>query len=249
MHIDSKTLEVVEEGNTKYKVLAVPIKFNKNYTVAIDSYSSVYIAPVLYDKSGLVVSIVDNERVSLTTFMESHNKRYQSARFLQPFKVSITTNEKRLYDSERNLYLLIQVHNTNDSSLVVIEGDYTNMPNQRIYDAKSLLQSDSALINSLLISPLSLLQLNDHNIYAYSDRLIEYLLLNVVDENDEINNNIARVQEAFDIKYEHSKGVWDNKLREWIFKKSIRNDDIPKLDLLGYVDKSVERYVMPVKDS
>lgn len=98
-------------------------------------------------------------------------------------------------------------------------------------------------LNDYLYSDLSLLKYSGNNSYAFSSRLLEYLLDNVITKNDQISKNITRVQES--INYPQTNGVWDDNLRVNIFNtianKSKRLDkSIPK-DINGFVDKDSEK--------
>ena len=76
-------------------------------------------------------------------------------------------------------------------------------------------------VNKILLSKLSLLMINTKNVYAFSDRLIEYLLLNVIDYQDEISKNTLRAQTYMNLltKTGIQPGVFDVKTRYYLFKK------------------------------
>jgi hypothetical protein len=102
------------------------------------------------------------------------------------------------------------VPSTNNSSIVVLEGDYTSYEN---YTQISTEGNISLLPNGELALPedgvgkitehksfnpkLSLLEFNSQTTFAFSDRLIEYLLLNVIYPGDALYENIERIQRAF----------------------------------------------------
>ena len=106
-----------------------------------------------------------------------------------------------------------------------------------------------------LLSPLGLLQVSDGNIYAFSDRLIEYLVQNVINHLDEFSKDVERVQ-----KYSKSEmnwlknasrysgeivtGVWDKDFQEYLFKL-VKDSSIlgRHIDLTGYVDKDTETII------
>ena len=100
------------------------------------------------------------------------------------------------------------------------------------------------------------LVLND---YAFDLDLIPYLLLNVIDLNDNISDNIKRVQEIvssydfyrlYKVRYTkpYKKGIWDNNLRKFIYDlmtTGVKDGDVVLIDkkvnnVTGYVDKDVE---------
>ena len=107
----------------------------------------------------------------------------------------------------------------------------------------------------VLLSPLGLLQMSDGNSYAFSNRLIEYLLQNVINPLEEFGDNITRIQQ-YSKSYENNlkngsrftkpvtPGVWDEDLREYLFNL-VRDTKYltTKVDLTGYVDKDTERII------
>ena len=106
------------------------------------------------------------------------------------------------------------------------------------------------------LSPLGLLQWSDGYTYAFSNRLVEYLLLNVIDSQESINKNIERVQDRITSykmsnrnlfpKYRgsFSPGVWDEDIQKYIYslRKSIEKSPRgnPSVDYNGYVDRDTE---------
>jgi hypothetical protein len=83
--------------------------------------------------------------------------------------------------------------------------------------------------STILFSPLSLLQINDNNIYAFSDRLIEYLTQHAINHLDTFTKDIERVQSYSKSDINQLKnnsryngdivpGVWDRDFQEYLFK-------------------------------
>lgn len=113
---------------------------------------------------------------------------------------------------------------------------------------------DTAIINTNKspyknLSPLSLIgwPITNKKV-AFSDRLIEYLLLSVISPYDEIVDNIKRVQDYVKEDYTPQlKGKWDNTLTQIIFSKmkNVNQSPIGKLlfDINGYVDKDTEKVI------
>jgi hypothetical protein len=137
---------------------------------------------------------------------------------------------------ESELKLFIKVPATNTSSVAVLEGDYHNY-NDSLYtvDDKHGWQyfSNSTVANfetkktckaSTLpdlnsrefkpISKLQLLALNTGISYPYADRLIEYLIMNVIVPNDATPDNIKRLQKVMeDCGYSFQiDGIWEPKM-------------------------------------
>ena len=178
---------------------------------------------------------------------------------------------------EKYLRLLIKMPISCNSSVVVIEGDYEigssdfrDTSNVSILNDATTVNhttpdmanrciagSPKYYTNKQLLSPLSLLQINDGTTYAFSDRLIEYLLWNVITPLDEIGEDIQRVQEyvgsnTFATKnntpvfsaYNHL-GLWNDNLRVFLYQLMVsQKSGANALDLAGYVDKDTEQLIM-----
>lgn len=100
------------------------------------------------------------------------------------------------------------------------------------------------------ITKLQLLSINTGESYPFADRLIEYLLDNVVTDLDTISDNVLRAQKIISENGNKvsENGAWDNKMRlvlyDFMYQKKKRSgisDDGVFHDLLGYVDKDVEK--------
>jgi hypothetical protein len=103
-----------------------------------------------------------------------------------------------------------------------------------------------------LISPLQLLQFNTNEQHPFADRLIEYLIGNAItNTDDEIYDNVRRAQKAL---YDNNgnkhnykikvPGAWDYEMNK-LFYEYMTNQNLDfntDHDLLGYVDKDVEKY-------
>ena len=249
---------IVAKSNTNYKVLMVPIKFNKPYTIAIDSPSQIIIsAGFIYNKDLIYI-----DDVSITDLLYSNFSdctiSYTNSSFLSPVTYQLNLADvaeesvkKQLETYENYLYLLIQVPYSNISSSVILEGDYSNVSSKKIFDASALAILKEDEINKLLLSNLSLLKFNDHVSHPFSDRLIEFLLNNVIDSNEVITKNIKRVQEqigyidTFD-PHKMIPDVWSNKLRKLLFDTYCQSVEKP-YDITGFVDKDIERMLLKRK--
>lgn len=238
----SLPLEDTEVDGNK-KVLAVPIKFNKTYTVAIDSGTRVLMKSVLYGDFGLLKS---RDGTDLTSQLNEQTVVCGHLDFLQPTTYKIECYDKNLLNLEKYLYLIIQLSSSNSSSVVVLEGDYTHLDSTKIINVDDLNKVPDKELDNIFLSKLGLLQINDTNIYAFSNRLIEYLLLNAITSDDEISHNIYTIQQKLDLFKDSriSKGVWDNYMRYLLYNTYMNRQNITKLDINGFVDKDVERYIM-----
>lgn len=98
------------------------------------------------------------------------------------------------------------------------------------------------------ITNLQLLDFNTKSSYPFADRLMEYLLENTIDIREDLPDNINRVEYVMDlngIKFD-TAGMWDNKIRPYIYDYmndyQLKNIGSDNHDILGYIDKDVERY-------
>lgn len=232
-----------DSSNENKKVIAVPIKFNKTYTIAIDSGTRVLMQSVLYGQTGLLKNANGedlSEQLGENTIVHGHLE------FLHPVTYKLECYDKNLLSLEKYLYLIIQFSASNNSSIVVLEGDYTHLNGTKIIDANYLEKIPNKQLDEIFLSELSLLQINDTNIYAFSNRLIEYLLLNAITSDDEISHNIYNIQKQLGLFNDKkiSKGTWSDYLRYVVYNDYMNRTNITKLDINGFVDKDVERYII-----
>lgn len=240
---DTRAIEISNQPYSTTKLLVAPIKFGKTYTIALENYDDTYILPVLHDELGLIT--VGNE--SLSNYIHIDKDCVINSKFQQPFTVSINidiskTNEnitpELIYSYQDYLYLLIQVPANNNSSIVVLEGDYTDKT-LKIFNTKNI-----EYYNQSMLSPLSLLMINTGDIFAYSDRLIEYLLHNVITNYDIYDNNIKLNQLYIGQK---PTGIYNDNIRFTTYFESIKNvcKNNTYLNNLfdndGYMNKDIEK--------
>jgi hypothetical protein len=158
-----------------------------------------------------------------------------------PFQTTLGDQSKILRGEiamrESELKLFIKVPTTNTSSIVVLEGDYRNY-NDSLYTfdnkkgweyvsnsttanfetKKTYKESVLPDINSREFKPISKLQLlalNTGISYPFADRLIEYLVANVILPNDQSPDNIKRLQKVMeDCGYTFQiDGIWEPKMQ------------------------------------
>lgn len=236
----SKTTFNSEDNN--YKIYSIPVKFFKNYTIAIESDTPVEITCGFYSNN--INYNVEKELNEITY------QKFSNMRFNQPVLYSkinnIVVNEKYM-SAEKDLKMFIKLSSSTNSSIVILEGDYRNKSNNILLDpntsTKGLVsnivkQNDSNIMNSKS----QLLAINSGISYPFADRLIEYLIKNVVASNDDIADNIKRFQQYL-FKYKDiaikNYGIWDNNYSKIIENIAIENN-MNDYDLLFYVDKDIE---------
>jgi hypothetical protein len=188
--------------------------------------------------------------------------------FLTPitFKVPEAPNSQ-YYQQERNLYLALQVPLDLDSGLVGLEGDYTaswskhleinqhinkfndDMPQESVASGED---GNTRLEIIPLIQNITLLHFDSKSSIAFSDRLIEYLLLNVINNTETLDGNISynqnllgKISSPNDPPFYSVDGAWDDRMRTRLYEytqtKGLNNK---YRDLDGYLNKDLENYLL-----
>lgn len=246
------TVNLTPPAHRKY--LLASVKFNRTYTIALNSPQGFTVTGVLYNEFlgeyGTVFSI-----------------NYPLATFSNPFVLNTGNPRLQMESSiipashERDFHLKFELASNNETGLVVLEGDYRNSNSSMI----TSFPHERGPIN------LSLLKVDNNISYAFSSRLIEYLLLHVICEQDQVSDNISRVQrqltnlnipaytvpvtdtdtKMFDDYKEKlidgaaTYGVWDNDLTGKInyYIDYLLNKGYPLIDQDGNVNSQLEEYL------
>ena len=259
-----------------YVTYMVNIDFNQKYTIYYNSSTPIYLLPVYYDSITcfpLKSSANDTDYQAITVNGCSFNSPYvyNGIEYIGDNIVSNNINTKLI---NKYIKLLIQVP-INNSNLVVLEGDYSKCKlnlnkseksftvnkvisqyfgdiNEIDSDTNKKILTDRDIDNLLTVSYPSLIRNVSNISYAFSDRLIEYLLYAPIVKNDKIRDNIKRIQEAissdgavdiFGSKYSalYKKDIWDSSLRIALYNDVTRNAKICLFeDINGFVDKDSE---------
>lgn len=217
-------------------------KFNciSQYTykkIAVSNFGK----PFIYDA---LTYTNDNTQNTLLEYLDSLNDEAKT-------KIEIAQNEC-------DLKLFIKIPANNTSTIVVLEGNYLDwnssiwQPGDPKRTNKTVINLDSKAIYTdlTLKTPLQLLQFNTNKQHPFADRLIEYLIGNAItNTEDEVYDNIRRAQKAI-VDNENSSyvlkypGVWTDEMNK-VFYEYMTNkvtDFKTNHDILGYVDKDVEKY-------
>ena len=250
----------VLKSSTDKKLIAIPVKFGRSYTIAIDSDTPVELRSIIY-KNG--VGNVYKDYVAGTYYSDDINdyEFLPSTYFTKPFLKRIPLPDTaQLYNQEKNLYLTIQVSADNNSSIVVLEGDYTDSWNPTVLKTTIGVKELTPEYRNL-----SLLHFNTRTSFAFSDRLIEYLLLNIINPTETIADNfhyldnlISKTTLLPNNNYLNDSSnrkrftyIWNNSMRDAIQEciKTILNDtDLSKVKFLrdqdGYLNKDIENILL-----
>lgn len=247
--------EIGEDNN--YKYIAVPIKYNKTYSISIDCPSPVIVMPILYGYNSLVTLDINGETKDITN--DFFNKMYFAKEFnrldfRKPVKMQVDLdnfvdgvsgiNQETLYILEDYLYLLIRLPAENKSSIVVLEGDYTstyckntiNMEYADINNSDKMTPHNFDMINQVVPS---LIQVNTGVSYPYSNRLVEYLTTAPITNITTIKNNLLNVNKKLGLK---ENDFWDNYIRLTAYNRYMERDitNAYKFDISGFIDRTVE---------
>ena len=281
----------VEDSN--YKTYSIPISFFNEYSIYVECTSDIKIGCYL-DKN------LDDS--SLTVYSA---KLYHTSEFRKPIIFDALTKEnlenasqedlKRWYTDKTFLRMYIQIPATCNSTIVVLEGNYTgyndfifsvdviydNLPSDTNFCGEDNFVSsslpklsnirlkynkainnyeyiDDGELNDKFISPLELTYINSKVSHPFASRLMEYLLNNSITHLDNVPDNIKRVQKElkeryFNVRdnnhmqlgmagYGNNYGIWIPRMRNTLYDIEVNSREAWLLkDMLGYVDKDVER--------
>ena len=133
------------KNNSLYRVLSVPIKFGETYTIAIDCPTAISLRSVIYAEGKMLKIDALEEDTYYSDWLEETYMLRTASYFNQPFTyraeipASLNADQcKLLHDRENDLKLLIQVPIHNNSSVVVLEGNYVD-PDEKSYTPNSTL--------------------------------------------------------------------------------------------------------------
>ena len=260
--------EIISDNKNQdgYKLLKIPIKYNQKYTIFVNSNTPFIVGYVYSNNDRIISKGLNFKYVTRCSFEDPYV--YEGVSNL----IDITNNSvDSEYIYENYLTMIIQLPVTTSNKILILEGDYKNnklvswykgdkvfvnqINNPEIIYGDKLSYIENYDINKECMVVPSLTRKIKDSTYAFSDRLIEYLLLNVIDNCDEIYQNISRIQkyasstinkEFNDSIYTESyiKGEWDNKLRKYLYDLTTKNIKTPTtVDISGYVDKDVETII------
>ena len=220
-------------GQTEtYKTYLTHIHFNQIYTLAVDCTLPFYICPVIYTDVG----------VSLNNTMIGEPILKKATTFNKPFTYELPTTDLDLYNNRANLYLAISIPKDIKSSITVLEGDFTHSNSEHIFNSDVPTRLDPIVMNNILVYNPLLLWMNVEQYVPFSPRLIEFLSGNIITKQDDISQNIARVEQKLDggtNKLFDIYGIWDDAIRYIIYLQNY-SKGVYSSDLNSWVNKNIE---------
>lgn len=257
----TETIDEFNSEDANHFIYSIPVRFGKKYTIAIDCATTVSCICDYYANNDIVdVPNVTDQSINSTY------RSYSSLRFSRPFMQGAEDGESKvvpiLYETpaanddnhgyESVLRLMLKLPSTCESSVVVLEGDYTSGCKLRTDDDMKQHFYDSSDYD--YVSRPSLLMINTGEKTLLADRLVEYLTMNAIAPNSD-PEDIKRIQRRL-VKSEDDSGsaikqyresisyygMWREDLRRAIYEYIRDNDlNVRYADVLSYVDKDVEK--------
>lgn len=256
-------------GTALYKYYMVPVKFFKEYTIAIDCEAGIEVCCCIYDE----YHNKDND------FAELPKLTYQCFGAMQ-FKTPVlyskiqnltpqlihSNSSSDLCQQEDSLKLILKIPASNTSSIVILEGDYTTYNDMALHNNTSgnVIQKKTNrtvinyedldacdLLADKLITPLQLLRTNTGESYPFADRLVEYLCGNAITLNETIADNIIRAKKVISMNCNPKvypmvaeDGIWEPILQCLVYDYINNNQNTNDInhDILGFIDKDVEKW-------
>lgn len=272
---NSDDRKIFNTTDNSYKILTIPVKYYKKYSIYLDCSTTVEMVVAFYDNNNQLNDLVVNTTGKVLEDFLYPNTYVKTSglRFNEPFiydklenllfnlkKIDKEYLSKIFSLKELELTLLLKIPASNTSSLVVLEGEYESDELNKVFTNNLFSNYPKNIVNYANLqlndfkSTKQLVYLNDENNYAFADRLKEYLVDNVITPLDDIQLNTKRVETNL-----INKGVlknytkhyeWTNDLRTRIYLNAQDNGLLNnKFDILGYVDKDVESNVVGFEDN
>lgn len=244
--IDLASGRLVEYNRNGYRTTIVPIKFNKTYTIMINNNTPIFTKAVLFN--GKLIRNHENiDEFLLDDELHKVNKINHSS-YRRPFTFKVSNSDGDIQKLERYLYMAIQIPNSVNTTITVLEGDYIDSSSINIFDDSMYEKSSDKFVDmslrsgcSLLVPPSEILTTGKNR--PFSDKLVEYLIGHTIDMRDNYTENVDRVTSSLNYRYGF-EGSWSNQLRGKLYDTYLslkgKKDHLNYLDILGYVDSDIE---------
>ena len=231
--------------NMKYKIYAVPIKFDRKYLIGIDSDSQVELACGLFDGNIQVTSVnTGNDSTDNSLYKISH-KTFNAISLNNPVEYSVSSVNMenniliKRYESCLTLFIKIPTQNKSTISIIEVSG-IAEQFKQHIDGGIAELVLPIGSNFSEYPTKLSLFKINDNISYPFADRLLEFLFGQAIDVTEQIGENIERIQDQLiSVKQYYANGVrlrrvggygvWSNDIRDTIYRAVTKNKSLREI--------------------
>ena len=202
---------IIDSNDQNYLYYLIPVRFNHEYTIALTCSKKYELSCVYYYNNGI-------EDKSESLIRESY-KVVHGSNFKQPYIYS-TSFSSADWKKEVELNLILKLPREAETSITILEGNYLfESVDGRIQQEYI---GEGGCFN---LSKLSLLEVNNKKSYPFSDRLVEYLMDNVISSYNPIDTNVMMVQDlAYSGIIKGIYGNWDKLLMEKLYKISFEQD-------------------------
>ena len=215
-----------ENGEFIYHIF--PIKFFEKYTISLSSTVPVEVFLILGEDTDLNMDFIDGREDSIgNKLFHSSYKKYRSIQKKNPviydtyeFSSEVRKAIPNYWTHEENLKMVIKIPYWVNTSLTVLEGDYSINTS---YLGDTFFPSfigDISSTDSTPFTRLSLLQNVSTQSFPFADRLVEYLFNLPITKNTIIVNNIGRIQDKVYTREEYKSGfkgyrdIFDSNLKD-----------------------------------
>lgn len=223
----------IENTNSQFDLIAIPIKPNQTYTLFFDTESKypIYVAGVVFDGDSFISLNCLNPKITYDR--------------ISTYSV--------MYNTDKNLYMIIQAP-TVCSYRVVLEGDYTHNP-ENIITAWRYTNEVGVDVNTSFNEYVHYKVMEDDFVsddkrpIVLTSELVSYLLdYCITPQSNEDNilllQNLVESDKLYTrvgAKYTHKiqDSIFDDSMRKWLydFSKNFANKENP----IGLVDKDTEQ--------
>ena len=176
---------------------------------------------------------------------------YEVISNIKPIDTTYNIDESHCnkYDSvEDTLYMLIQLPESFEGNIVILEGDYTHIDSVKIFNDNDLPKYPDNILDNLFINNLRLLRLNIKEFTPFSDTLMQFLLWHAICNLDTINLDMDRLHLTLKNLYMEPDettyaNYWYYKYRQ-IISEYVRDNGFKYIDdNLGYVTTDIESFL------
>ena len=224
----------------------VPVKVQSSDP--FDSDATYYICDTDPSASEWYVQDSDGYSLSADTSITYTTQYYIKAPTVESTYYTYDINDElcKMYDSvEDTLYMLVQVPDSFNSNIVILEGDYTKTQSNKLYNQTDLRNYPENYLDKLFTHDIRLMRMNVSQIIPFSDTLVQFLLWNAIDNMDTINLDMDRILRQLtnlymDVDPNYYANYWYYRYRELISNYARRNNIIYIDDNMGYVTSDVE---------
>lgn len=258
--IQAGKIYFVKSGN-EYKKVETPLQgsLSTYYEYNPNTYYLIDVNPKqLGWRENKDISIKNNDGTTTTihdTYPLTDDIKFDSTKKYYELLVAKQINEQiyniteqhcNTYDSvEDSLYMLIQVPNTFDSNIVVLEGDYRNRQSVKIFNDTDLQYLPENILDNFFIHNLKLPRMNTKEFIPFSDTLVQFLLWSAICNLDTINLDFDRLYNTMYTTNLFTTGMryanyWNYRYRQIISNFAHNNGYEYIEDNIGYLTSDIE---------